>query len=193
MSTRVDRIKVSDKEEFVPRKMKFSWSCAPISYSMRCLGIALDFAPTAGKNCNASSFRVGYWLTTSFGLLMFIVNLAILSNSIHSTFFWLYSDDKAKDRKTISSTMIWNWIIALFNGSLITLGTQIALLASTLINWKYLTATLHRIEKSKLLSRITFKQIRRTCEWGFVFILTVKYSIPRNGNKSLNINQIKHC
>ena len=186
MSTRVDQVKVSDKEEFEPRKMKFSWSCAPISYSMRCLGIALDFAlRAAGNNCSASSFRVGYWLTTLFGLLMFIVNLAILTNSIHSTFFWLYSDDTAKDRKTISSTMIWNWIITLFNGSLITLGTQMALLASTLINWKYLTATFYRIEKSKQLTRITFKQIRRTCEWGLVFILMVKYSIPRNRKTSL--------
>lgn len=184
MSTRVNRVmaaKVSDKELFEPQKMNFSWSCRPISLAMRCLGIALDFVSSTDKCLCASSFRVGFWLTTLFGLIMFILNMVNLSYYLYETFSWLYSDDTFKDRKSLSSTMVWNWIIQLFNGSFITLGTQTALLASTLINWKYLAATLNRIEQSNSLSRMTFKKIRRTCEWGLFFIIAViKHELINN-------------
>ena len=95
------------------------------------------------------------------------------ANSIHLTFIWVSSENSEEERKQLSLTMIWSSIIVLFNQSFITLGTQIALLASTLINWKKLVVAFHRIDDVKQLSNDTFKRIRRICEWGLFFIFMV--------------------
>lgn len=173
MPTRVVAVVNSDEIE-TTKRMSFSWSCAPILYWMRCLGIPLDWPQSKSKKYLSSSPKTGwYWLTTLFGIVLFILNFAMTANSIHLTFIWVSSENSEEERKQLSLTMIWSSIIVLFNQSFITLGTQIALLASTLINWKKLVVAFHRIDDVKQLSNDTFKRIRRICEWGLFFIFMV--------------------
>ena len=159
----------------------FQWSCRPLLNWFYFLGIPLQLDETRNGKVSHTSTAHYYckWFIACFGIFMFLSNLARLVVYITLNFFSLYSATNVTDsvlyRKQMSSTTIWNDFLDYFNEFFISLGSQLILLASTLVHWKDLKAVLNRIEDQNIFTLKTLRRFRRVFLYGLSIVILVNY------------------
>ena len=142
------------------KENSFEWCCKPVVRWIRLLGIPL-FLETNSRRL--------FFITLAVGLFLLCLNIARLMISLH--LFALFS--KHSNKHEIGSTIWSSMFINIFNKSAFTLGTQLSLLSSTLVNWKSLATVLHRMEDLQLFSFQHFRQFRHVFKWGLAFLIMV--------------------
>ena len=151
----------------------FEWSCAPMFGWLDCLCIPLS--ATYCVKTQHYSRRSYYELKKKIGILLLLVNVGRISALIIVHFEW-FSSNKPKqnnNNNTTGSAIMWSFLINLFNQSFITIGCHLALIASTLANWKSLIAVFCQMEKHKMFHLNTFRQFRRISQWGLLCMYMV--------------------
>ena len=143
----------------------FEWSFRPMLNWMRILGIALE--------THFADRKRRYWFTTGFGIILFFGNMVRLTSGIYHNVIQLYSEDSNLFRSQNSSTLLWNMFIFWFNEFFLSVGIQLAVMASMILNWQDLVAVLHRMERNQLFDSQHFKRFRRIFEIAFAFIILV--------------------
>ena len=143
----------------------FEWCFRPLLNWMRILGIALE-TYFADRNRR-------YWFTTGFGIILFFGNMIRLTSGIYQNVIQLYSEDSNSFRSQNSSTLLWNMFIFWFNEFFLSVGIQLVVMASMILNCQDLVAVLQRMERNQLFDSQHFKRFRRIFEIAFAFIILV--------------------
>lgn len=149
----------------------FEWSLRPVLNWLRFLGIALEtqrYSPVRNRR---------YWYATGFGIILFFGNMLRFTFAMYQNIMEIYSNDSNSNvavfRRHTSSTIQWNSFIYWSNEFVLSVGIQLAVMASTILNWEDLAGTLRQMEINQLFDLQHFKRFRRTFEIASAFIILV--------------------